>query len=356
MLILASVSDVVQVVTGGAGLVDVHASWMDNASGAVLPGRTNTAGIATATTTTVVPAPVAQVQRNVKTLHIRNNGVAQTIGVLINDGTNTVKLWEQQLETGGTLQYIDEIGFVRTVAPVAPVVMQKFVTAGNTFLYTPSPGMLCCSVEMVGGGGGGGDAAAAPGNMLTGGGGGSGGYSRKLLTAADIGASKAVVVGAAGGSGRNGTPGGTSWLGPSSTVSSSALCLANGGAGGSGTLEGDNTPIGGDGGPVGIGDIAARGNGGEQGGYALSGQAGYVQNDVDGRYLSIIGSGGRGASSYFGGGASMPPVGQSGSVSGRPGSNYGAGGSGAVSNGTGGFIGSGPGSAGAVFITEFLGR
>ena len=349
MLILASPSDVVQVVTGGAGLVDVHASWMDNVSGAVAPGRTNTAGIATATTTTVVPAPVADVQRNVKTLHIRNNGAAQTVGVQIVDATGTVKLWEQRLESGGTLQYIDEFGFTRTTAPVAPVVFQKFVppnAAAATFTYTPTPGMLACIIEMVGGGGCGGDAAASPGNLLGGGGGGGGSYSRKYATAAEIGISKAIATGKGGTSidGRTGGPGGDTWLGPSSANSTGALCLAHGGGGGGGTLNGDNTPVAGFGGPPGVGDITVQGESGEQGNYVLL---------IGGQ---VMGSGGRGGSSFFGGGAPIPIVGTSGSVPGIAGGNYGGGSSGAISNQTGGFIGKGPGSPGAVFITEFLGQ
>lgn len=345
MLILASTTDVVQLVTGSAGLIDVHASWMDNVSGAVAPGRTNTAGIATATTTTIVPAPVVNVQRNVKSLHIRNSGgSSQTVGVLIGNGTPMVKLWEQKLEAGGTLQYIDEIGFIRTVSPAAPIVFQKFVTAGIA-TYTPTPGMLAAIVEMVGGGAGGGDAAAAPPHLLGGGGGGSGSYSRKLVLAADIGTSKFVVVGAGGSPGRTGGNGGPTWLGPSSTDNTTAICLANGGIGGGGTLEGDVTPVGGDGGAVGVGDIAARGNSGEQGNYVLLTPGSGV----------VMGSGGRGGSSFFGGGAPLPAVGTSGSVPGIAGRPYGGGGSGAISNQTGGFIGSGPGYQGACFITEFMG-
>ena len=49
MLILSSTSDLLRVTTSAAGDVDVHASWVDNASGTITPGRTNTAAITTAT-------------------------------------------------------------------------------------------------------------------------------------------------------------------------------------------------------------------------------------------------------------------------------------------------------------------
>ena len=52
MLLLTSVTDVVQVVTSSTAPLQVHASWVDNATGTITPGRTNTA-ITTAATTSV---------------------------------------------------------------------------------------------------------------------------------------------------------------------------------------------------------------------------------------------------------------------------------------------------------------
>lgn len=113
MLILASTADVLQVFTGNAGSIDVHASWMDNVAGAVGPGRTNTTTISAATTTAVVSSPAASVQRNVKTLHVRNRGGSNMdLGVLHTDGTTAVELWRGPLPAGATLQYIDEVGFL----------------------------------------------------------------------------------------------------------------------------------------------------------------------------------------------------------------------------------------------------
>jgi hypothetical protein len=117
MLILASTADALQVFTGVAGTIDVHASWMDNVSGAVGPGRTNTTTITAATTTTVVSAPAASVQRNIKTLHIRNRGGASMdLGVIHTDGTTAVELWRGPLPSGYTLQYVDEVGFLPVTA------------------------------------------------------------------------------------------------------------------------------------------------------------------------------------------------------------------------------------------------
>ena len=63
MLLLTSTSDLVQIVTGSSASVEVHADWMDNASGTITPGRTNTAAITGAATTTVVASPGVSTQR-----------------------------------------------------------------------------------------------------------------------------------------------------------------------------------------------------------------------------------------------------------------------------------------------------
>lgn len=118
MLILASATDLLQLTVGSAGLIDVHASWMDNVAGAVGPGRTNTA-ITTAGTVTVVAGPAGGVQRNVKTLHVRNRGASSNIVTVAHtDGTTSVALQSVTLLPGNTLEYIDEVGFLPLLAGV----------------------------------------------------------------------------------------------------------------------------------------------------------------------------------------------------------------------------------------------
>jgi hypothetical protein len=107
-------------VTSSAGSVHVHGSWIDGAlSGGVLqnnmtPGRANTV-ITTATTTDIIPAPDANVCRNVKTLHIRNADTSNTISVTVKhtDGTVAVELHSETLKAGESLEYIDGIGFFK---------------------------------------------------------------------------------------------------------------------------------------------------------------------------------------------------------------------------------------------------
>jgi hypothetical protein len=126
MLILASNSDQLRLITGSAGAVDVHASWMDNVSGSVAPGRTNTANITAAANTVIVPAPSAGVQRNIKTVHIRNRGTTNNqVSVQLTDGVTPVILYSRNLAPGDTLQYVDEVGFI---------LPDRSQRAGSTFL------------------------------------------------------------------------------------------------------------------------------------------------------------------------------------------------------------------------------
>jgi hypothetical protein len=107
MLLLTSTSDIIRIVTGSAvSTIGVHASWADNLSSAVTPGRTNTA-ITTATTTTVVASPAASTQRNVRTLAISNNHASSstTIAVQHYDGTTSIDLFDCTLLAGESIDF-----------------------------------------------------------------------------------------------------------------------------------------------------------------------------------------------------------------------------------------------------------
>jgi hypothetical protein len=114
VLLLGGTSDLLRVVTGQAVNVAVHASYVDNntSTGAITPGRTNTA-ISTATTTTVTGSPAASTIRNVKTLHVRNTHASSAVDVTVNhtDGTTSVDLYKVTLAAGESLAYIEGVGF-----------------------------------------------------------------------------------------------------------------------------------------------------------------------------------------------------------------------------------------------------
>lgn len=111
MLLLTSTSDVIQIITGAAITLDVHASWVDNASGTITPGRTNTE-ITTATTTTVTPSPAASTQRNVQTMLVTNlSASAGQVTIQHFDGTTTISLFSVSLLAGYTIQFAAGSGF-----------------------------------------------------------------------------------------------------------------------------------------------------------------------------------------------------------------------------------------------------
>jgi len=113
MLLLTSTSDVVRITTGTAtSTIEVHASYVDNASGVITPGRTNTR-ITTATTTTVVASPGASIQRNVKGMYVTNNSTGTTcmVGVEHFDGTNSVELMQFNLLPGENMTFNEDGGW-----------------------------------------------------------------------------------------------------------------------------------------------------------------------------------------------------------------------------------------------------
>lgn len=103
MLLCIGTTDKIQVITGSAVNVDVHASYMDydSAGGTVTPGRQNTK-ISTATTTDVVGAPGSGKTRNVKTLTIANIHASSSVLVTLQhtDGTNVIEIEKITLLAG----------------------------------------------------------------------------------------------------------------------------------------------------------------------------------------------------------------------------------------------------------------
>ena len=206
--------------------------------------------------------------------------------------------------------------------------IQTFTATGT---YTPHAKMVYCRIECVGGGGaGGGTATAGASTGSPAAGGGAGSYSLKIATAADIGASKAVTIGAAGAVGAAGfTIGGS---GGDTSVGS--LCIGKGGTGG-GANNGSSQATGGAGGIAGTGDVTATGESG------VSAAA----------IPSSTGISGAGGSSRFGGGGRG--VFSATSSAGEAGTGFGSGGSGGQSFNAGGAVAGGAGTAGYVVVTEF---
>lgn len=262
---------------------------------------TNQAGIVTLTPTTSTIDGAA-------TLVLNPGGAAR----IVSDGTNY-----QVANRQGLL-------FVST----------QFFTGNGT--YNRRPGLVYAIAECLGGGGSGAGGTATAGTTNSGGGGGAGGYTRIVLSAATIGASQTVTVGAAGTAPAAGNTvggnGGTSSLG--------TLCVAGPGIGGTaGSVV--NQGIGGAGGVGTTGTILANGSRGYNGGASSIG--------------TVAVNGGQGGSSPFGQGGSPGAIAAGGAstISGNAAAVYGSGGGGGAGTNTAATFAGGNGSAGFVMVTEF---
>jgi hypothetical protein len=113
MIILASTSDKVQLITGGTETVDIHTSYMDYNGTTVTPGRKNS-NVSSAVTTDIVAAPGSSIQRNVKTINVRNKDAAPAAIIIQHvDGANTVELFSTSLLANSELQYTDALGWLQ---------------------------------------------------------------------------------------------------------------------------------------------------------------------------------------------------------------------------------------------------
>lgn len=112
MLLLTSTSDKIQLITSSTAPLKAHATYVDNHSGSITPGRANVA-IASIATTDLVGSPASGDQRNVQTMLVRNSdaSVTNTVTVRHTDGTTPVDVFQTALGPGETLQYLDGVGF-----------------------------------------------------------------------------------------------------------------------------------------------------------------------------------------------------------------------------------------------------
>jgi len=217
------------------------------------------------------------------------------------------------------------------------VATQTFTSSGT---YTPTSGMAYCVIELVGGGGGGGGVAATTSNSGAGGGGGAGSYAWLMATAATIGASKAVTIGAGGAGGSAGANAGSA----GGDTSVGVLCIGKGGSGG-GFSNVAGSVFGGAGG---AGGVAGTGTNPLPGNYGFPGMGAI-------NATSSPPHGGGGGGSFFGGGAQGPAVTSGGTATAGNAAtaNTGGGGSGAAGYNAAGTAAGGAGGSGYVRITEY---
>ena len=241
-------------------------------------------------------------------------------------------LYENQVPANTATPGTDSTWLVISGTTIYTQGFQIFTTNGT---YTPTPGMVYCTAYVSGGGGGGGSSALATAGTAAGAGGGSGLTAIATFSAATIGASKAVTIGAGGAGGV--APGGTGGTGGTSSLG--VLLTASGGVGGAGDNDSTNFyfSIGGAGGTTSTGaEINIYGN---AGGFGIS----------PGSLASANSISGGGAGGYYGG-SSQGVQNGTGSGSGV----FASGGAGSSSNNGQAGRNGGAGAAGVVAIYEFI--
>lgn len=223
---------------------------------------------------------------------------------------------------------------IPTESGFTSIVVQTFTASGT---YTPTAGMKYCTVELVGGGGGGGGNATTDAITVScAAGGGGGGYARETFSAADIGVSKAVIVGVAGTAGAAGSGNGG---GGGSTSLGGSMVSAQGGAGGNGAAAQAICIV-----------------TGSLGGFSATGTLnipGIASTSTFGSAALGFALGSDGGNSVFGAGGVGPNIAAGGFI-GNNGRGFGGGGSGAVNGINQTQRAGGAGTAGFVIVTEFI--
>lgn len=283
-------------------------------------GILNVFGVAPVTTAGSGNTIDIGVDGTVALTYVEDSGTAQAAGNILNvvGGTG--------ITTSGSG---NTITISRTTPGIDIIGRQVFTSSGT---YTPTTNMLFADIQVIGGGGG---AGGSSGTQLTfGGAGGGGGYAQGLFTAATIGASQPVTIGA-GGNGAVGSASGTN----GGTSSVGALISATGGAGGTGGFNGFT---------IGLPGVGGVGSGGD---FQTHGTPGTV-----GSIASTFATTGAGGSTFFGGGAVGIYVSGAtpGSGNGNNATSYGGGGSGSISAANGAINRGGNGFQGIVIITEYI--
>lgn len=147
----ATTPDELEVVTGSAGTVDVHCSYVDSNVAAPLtsenPGRDYDL-ITTATTTVLTTGPTnASKVRNVKHINIRNRHATSSCQVTVqidlnSTGTDVVELHSANLAPGEALEFVEGVGWFKLAAsPATPL--------GTNWLRTPPAAGFAADTYLV---------------------------------------------------------------------------------------------------------------------------------------------------------------------------------------------------------------
>lgn len=138
-IFLVDTDDTLRVVTaGGVSTIHMYAAWADLTTTALTPGASD-AQVTTATTTTLVAAPGASTQRQIKGLSIRNSHASSSnvITVQFYDGATATELIQYTLLAGETLQWGEDENFrvIDASGQVKGVVAANPGTQANWGIY-----------------------------------------------------------------------------------------------------------------------------------------------------------------------------------------------------------------------------
>lgn len=283
---------------------------------------------------------------------VTNGGTGQIIytdgQLLIGDGT-TSGLDRATLTAapGGGISIVNGPGSITLSAIGTGVTTINRQTFSSSGVYTPSAGMVCCDVEVLGGGGAGSLINGGGATAEAGSGGGAGGYARSILPAATIGGSQVVTVGV-GGDGPSQQPGGTTSFG--------LLVIATGGSVGTlatstyGATEDLSIAAGAAGGIGTVGQLLIQGC---SGGNATANCTTGIAGNPAGVFPGYGGAG------FYGGMTSPNPalvffVAPTHFVPGTDATCLGSGGSGAEAVSHGGGVAGGSGFHGICIVTEYI--
>lgn len=288
----------------GAGVVPAALTKVDDTNVTLTLGGTPSTALLQATSLTLGWTGQLSVARG-------GTGVASfTPYAVICGGTTSTGALQSiaSVGTAGQALISNGAGALPTMQTVAGklLAIQTFKANGT---YTPTAGMANCVIQCLGGGGaGGGTPTASAVLAAAGSGGGAGGYSQSYVTAATIGASQSVTVGA-GGTGVSNAAGNN---GADTSVGS--IVIAKGGTGGvagiaSGTANIANPGAGSLGGVAGTGDLTFVGG---AGGSAIYMGAGGINSGKGGDstfasgaiQISAVNAAGNSAAANTGGGGS----------------------------------------------------
>jgi len=254
-------------------------------------------------------------------------------GISVSGSTGAVTITNSgvtSIVAGSGISVSGATGAVTVSASAAGIGTVNFLVYTSSTTYTPTSGMKYVIVEGVGGGGGGGGTAGFGGGA----GGAGGGYFKMKLTAAQVGASQTVTIGAAGSAGSSG--GGTG--GSGGTTSFGSYGTGTGGAGGA--FSGNNNQSARTTGGTGSSTVTAILINGQQGGPGGQNQSSVAGPGGD----SGLGIGGQG---YWG-------ALNQGNAAGLAATGYGGGGGGAENGTNGAANAGGAGTVGAVVIYEYI--